>query len=118
MASVPCDGHGSIVRGRLCGAYPALVQDGRRTAKYKRFCVDCMHELLVRHKADWIDTVLTARPDDEPTRCTNCGIVAENGALSRFFCTTYLDGKARRDFWALYCPTCTRAVAEEFELAG
>lgn len=116
MASQPCDGHGSIVRGKLCSAYPALIRDGVRTTNKRRYCVDCMKQLLMLHKGDWTEQWAKDSMDGEQT-CSNCSTEANgNGGLSRFFCTAYLTGSDRRDYAALYCSSCSQAIAEEFEL--
>jgi hypothetical protein len=117
MATLPCDAHGGIARGRLCTAYPALLQDGNRKSAKRRLCMDCMHDLLVMHATDWQDQVLKLE-QDAGTTCTRCGeVYVGNGQLSRFFCTAYIDGKTRRDYFALYCDSCAQFVAEELSLA-
>lgn len=116
MASMPCDRHHEPRPGRLVGAYPSIVKDGRRYAKYRRLCTECARDLLVEHATDWVDTAVSG-PLSDTTSCTACGLVLpSNGELSRFFCTVYVDGKNRRDYSAAYCPDCTKARVKEFDL--
>lgn len=116
MAAAPCDAHGQTVRGKLNTLYPALLRDGRRYQNKRKLCPDCTHEVLVLHKADWLDTAI-ADPHADITSCGNCGSeVGSNGALSRFFCTAYVEGGQRRDYAAFYCSSCAQCVLEEFEL--
>lgn len=115
MASKPCDRHGTPRPGRLCGAYPVLLQDGIRKTKYLRLCTECARELLMDHAADWVDKAVAGRLS-ETAACTGCGqVLPGNGSLARFYCTLYLDGKNRRDYEAAYCDDCTRARVKEFQ---
>lgn len=118
MATVPCDGHGTVRPGRLCGAYLALLTDGVRARAYKRFCPDCMHELLVRHSKDWKDRVFSRDDPAEPV-CRFCGEVMQTEAeLRRFYGTLYVNGTDRRDFTSMYCPKCAEGIRSEFDLAA
>lgn len=118
MAQKPCDRHGTPRPGRLCGAYPALVVDGVRKAKYVRLCTDCTRDLLTAHAGDWLDAAV-GDPLAENTACTGCGSVQPTNAdLNRFYCTVYLDGKQRRDYSAVYCTDCTKERVKEFSFDG
>lgn len=115
MATMPCDRHRAPQRGRLCGLYPVLLKDGTRLTKYRRLCVPCMQDLLISHASDWKDSQL-AFSSNEQQACSSCGVVVENsGQLTRFYATAYLDGKNRRDYYAMYCDSCVSTCVSEFE---
>jgi ribosomal protein S27AE len=116
MGQLACDGHGSSRAGRLYGVYPAVLRDGKRFHGYRRFCRDCMRDLLARHSKDWHDPYATS-PEQSETACSFCDLVVSNGAqLQPFWVTLYPDGKNRRDYDAQYCPACADGVISEFEL--
>lgn len=116
MSTLVCDRHGTTIRGRLLGLYPALVQDGVRYSAYKRLCWDCMHQTLVDHKKDWKDAAML-NGDEDAHACHSCGEVQDSiGKLSRFYVTAYPDSKQRRDYEAYYCPECADLTKSEFDL--
>lgn len=118
MATLPCDRHRSPQPGRLCGAYLALLTDGKRLGKYRRLCVNCCQDVLMAHATDWLDNALK-RDQDLLSNCTACGLVVNgNGSLARFYATVYPNGRDRRDYTAAYCRECASKIATEFEIDG
>jgi len=115
MAALPCDVHHEPRPGRLIGAYLSFVVDGQRKTKYRRLCLDCGRELLIKHQHDWLDKALKGELDGRST-CTACGTVFNGHAdLVRFYATVYPNGKDRRDYTATYCGPCMLQLAEEFD---
>jgi hypothetical protein len=116
MSEFVCDGHGQQIRGRLVGAYGALVIDGQRLHNYRRLCRDCVTDLIARHKREWRESFLS-EDSREQHCCHCCGAVAENlSALRRFYGTVYVDHKSRHDYRAYYCDDCADLIREELAL--
>lgn len=116
MATVPCTACHAPARGKAISFYPALLANGTRHAQRRYFCVEHARGVVSAHHRDWRDLALHDLVE-ETTSCYGCGELFDtNAALTRFFCTVYLDGKNRRDYKSQYCPTCVSAIVSEFEI--
>ncbi len=116
MSVLPCDQHGSIVRGKLLGAYPSMMSRQVRYTSYRRLCYDCMQNLLSAHSRDWVARNPTAQTQ-LPPGCSSCHAeISHPDEINQFWITAYVRTDTRMDFEAQYCDDCAHMLQEQLQL--
>lgn len=116
MSRLPCDRHGTLSRGRLLGFYPAVMENGVRKSAYKRYCLDCMSNVLGAHKTDWTPRNPLGNTDLEPG-CNSCRAeFSDPEQIRYFYATAWIRSDSRVDYEAQYCKDCADMLIHEFDM--
>jgi hypothetical protein len=112
-----CERQAQFHGGRIHGFYATLLDDGKRFTTYKKYCANCLMELVKEHHSDWLPGLAAFRVEQH-TQCTSCSMeVQKERDLKPLYITFFTENRQKVSYYGFYCEGCADVARNIFDLA-